>query len=451
MTGASETSGRLLAELDRARKTIRQVRERKGHIGETQTKASLINPILEALGWDATDLDEVVLEYRHKPQDNPVDYALFLHRSPRLFVEAKALDTELDDHKWKSQVVNYANAAGVEWCVLTDGNKYCIYNTHAPVDVDQKLFRTVVLSDTTQEVQMVETLELLSKEKLSDNLISVLWKAHFIDRSVQAVLGEILRGEDTSFIRLIRKRTPELAPSEIRDSLKRSDCIISFPTMAPPTPSPSTAQPSAAPCPSPSLAPSSWVRISDLLSSGLVRAGDEWRCTLRNDVSYSATVTTEGSLLMDGGRYGSPSAAGMAATGWKSFDGWRYWRYQDGEGNWRPIAELRQQLHALRGKQQGREQAVSASQQFGWGLTMHPDGSFVMDCRYLADETRSFRVKGKQVPPEQDFRPARTALLEEIYEAIRPLFPNLPDARIRAKAWSGVHKVYPAERYYAKG
>jgi len=31
----------------------------------------------------------VQLEYRRKPSDKPVDYALFLNRVPSLFIEAK--------------------------------------------------------------------------------------------------------------------------------------------------------------------------------------------------------------------------------------------------------------------------------------------------------------------------------------------------------------------------
>ena len=38
--------------------------------------------------------------------------------------------------------MGYAIVAGVEWVVLTDGNEYRIYNTHAPVPVAEKLFHS---------------------------------------------------------------------------------------------------------------------------------------------------------------------------------------------------------------------------------------------------------------------------------------------------------------------
>src|SRR5215218_9590523 len=214
------------------RKRIQKIRNRKENVGEQNTKAALIDPLLSALGWDIEDIDEVSREYRRKPQDNPVDYALFMLRSPRLFVEAKGLEKDLSDRKWISQILGYATVVGVEWCILTNGDEYRLYNAHAPVDVEQKLFRVIRLSESDQDKYTLETLELLSKEKMGDNLLNVLWKAHFIDRHVSRALGELLENDDASLIRLIRKRTPELTPSEIRESLKRADIHIDFPVVS---------------------------------------------------------------------------------------------------------------------------------------------------------------------------------------------------------------------------
>ena len=71
-------------------------------IGEQDTKAAFIVPVLRALGWDTEDLEDVKLEYKRRPSDNPVDYALVLLREPRLFIEAKALGSHLDDPRWST-------------------------------------------------------------------------------------------------------------------------------------------------------------------------------------------------------------------------------------------------------------------------------------------------------------------------------------------------------------
>ena len=63
--------------------TLAQVRERVDRhrgspIGEQNTKAALIEPILRALGWAVEDPEEVWREYRRRSSDNPVDYALLI-------------------------------------------------------------------------------------------------------------------------------------------------------------------------------------------------------------------------------------------------------------------------------------------------------------------------------------------------------------------------------------
>ena len=68
---------------------IKEIEKRGEGVGEQDTKAILIDPILSVLGWRLDELDEVRWEYRRKPQDDPVDYALFALRKSRLFIEAK--------------------------------------------------------------------------------------------------------------------------------------------------------------------------------------------------------------------------------------------------------------------------------------------------------------------------------------------------------------------------
>jgi hypothetical protein len=229
--------------------TLTTVRERvakyqRPGIGEQDTKAALIVPVLRALGWDVEDLDEVKLEYRRRSSDNPVDYALFVSRTARLFVEAKALGANLGDPKWANQMLGYAMAAGVEWVALTDGNEYRIYNSHAAVPVEQKLFRRVAVTDPNTQPQ--DTLALLSKAQMADHLIDELWKAHFIDRQIRATLEELFGTEpDPSLVRLIRSRIPALSPSEVRAGLGRLRATFDFPGAPPISP------PFAAPAPIP--------------------------------------------------------------------------------------------------------------------------------------------------------------------------------------------------------
>ena len=75
---------------------------------EANTKALLIEPMLDALGWDPSDLEAVERETQVF-QGTFLDYALKQEGVARLYVEAKSVTGNLDDKKFIAQTVNYAN------------------------------------------------------------------------------------------------------------------------------------------------------------------------------------------------------------------------------------------------------------------------------------------------------------------------------------------------------
>jgi len=212
-------------------KRIPTARERG--MGESETKAKLINPVLKALGWDVQG-DDVELEFKLHPSDNPVDYALKLSGRPALFVEAKAIGHDLSDPKWVAQVLGYAVMAGVRWGVLTNGDEYCVYDAGALVPAEEKLFWQVRITEGPLP-EAAETLSLLSRENAEAGLLEALWDIHFVDRRVkQAVLG-MLNPRDKGLISLIRRKVPKLRPRQIAGSLGRIvNAQIDWPPVGPP-------------------------------------------------------------------------------------------------------------------------------------------------------------------------------------------------------------------------
>ena len=221
-----------LSALDACLPTVRtrilSYRDRRVRLTESDTIRVLVLPVLEALNWDLQDLEEVRSEYRHASADNPVDYALFLHGSPVLFVEAKALGVSLDDRKPLLQTLNYANAAGVDWCVLTNGAEWRIYKVHAPVAAEEKLFLSARLDQLGSEVaQIASTLSLLSKDRMRARVIDALWSEWRVDRAVERILDTIT--EDDAFVRLVTRRADGLSATEVRASLKRAGLRSFYP------------------------------------------------------------------------------------------------------------------------------------------------------------------------------------------------------------------------------
>ena len=357
----------LASAVDVVRQRIQQIRERKQTINEQNTKAALIDPILAALGWDLQNIDEVQREYHRKPQDNPVDYGLFLNATPRLFAEAKSLEKDLTDRKWLSQNLSYATVVGVRWCVLTNGDEYRIYNSHAEVDVEQKLFRSVRVSDAANAGHVIDTLSLLSKAQMQGTLLDELWKAHFIDRNVRLSIEGLLINEDPGFIRLVRKKARGVTNAEVRASLKRAKVSIDFPAPAmsePRLPQPTVAgvgrgTPKAARTPgSVQKAAPSDTTLMDLIQAGLVQPPFEVERDYKG-IHLTAVIRQDGRIDWGGQVFDSLSTAGGMAR--KSVigspddgpcpptSGWQFWRYRDAEsGELRKIDSIRRKFLATR-------------------------------------------------------------------------------------------------------
>jgi len=325
------------AELSEALEKVRRkiTRYRGQQVNEQNTKAALVQPVLRALGWDVEDIEEVQREYKRKPRDKPVDYALLVMRTPRLFVEAKALGQELSDRKWAGQILGYATVAVVEWVVLTNGDEYRIYNACAAVPVEEKLFRAVRLTDADSPAE--ETLVLLSKERISGNEIERLWNAHFVDRQVRAVLERMFSADpDPSLVRLVKKRLNELSVKDVRDSLRRVQVQLDFP-MEPGvvTAAGARARPvRPAQRPSPKML---GVSLGDVIGAGILKPPLRLTRSFKGR-DLEAELLADGKVKFQGKDYDSCSKAAAVARSAilgrpMNANGWRFWQYHDEQGN----------------------------------------------------------------------------------------------------------------------
>lgn len=353
------------AVVRRLRKKVLDYKVRPGAIKEQNTKIALINPLLVSLGWDIEDLEEVSCEYRKKPQDNPVDYALFLRRTPCLCLEAKALGSNLDDRRWITQTLSYAFVVGVEWCVLTDGNEYRLYNVAARVDPYEMLFRTVEISDEAQHKRTLGTLQLLSKDRFSEKGLSILWNAEYVDRRVCIAFENLVKSPDTGLVKLLRRQIEGLSSIDIRNSLQRADIRIQFPEVQPSGPAPApevkkqgVSHPEQEEV---GVAAKSKVQIpvslNELIVAGLIQTPLRIE-SIYLDVDVEGRIVDEGGVEFDGVTYQSLSeAAGMArvkvkgppSDGRKSYqtNGWTWWKARDAStGRLVSLDEFRQRYLA---------------------------------------------------------------------------------------------------------
>ena len=132
----------LVSALRDARQAIDQHKEHLSK-NEIRTRNVLIDPVLRALGWDVSILDDVDVE--HGAGKKRVDYALLGNdRRPVVLIEAKKLDEDLNSNR--TQMLTYCTEVGVRYGVLTDGNCWDLYNLWQEAPIDDRLALQVILS-----------------------------------------------------------------------------------------------------------------------------------------------------------------------------------------------------------------------------------------------------------------------------------------------------------------
>lgn len=111
---------------------------------ETRTRMALIDPLLRTLGWDVSDPEVVTPEYN--VQGRSADYALLRpNGQAAATIEAKRLGSGLTSHQM--QMLNYANAAGISYAGLTDGNHWELYDVFKPEALDKRRILQVSIAD----------------------------------------------------------------------------------------------------------------------------------------------------------------------------------------------------------------------------------------------------------------------------------------------------------------
>ena len=110
---------------------------------ETRTRMALIDPLLQALGWDTTNPALVLPEY--DVSGKRADYALLkADGKPAAVVEAKKLGESLAPHR--SQMVGYSVEFGVPYAGLTDGDHWELYDVFQQTPLDEKKVLDVSLA-----------------------------------------------------------------------------------------------------------------------------------------------------------------------------------------------------------------------------------------------------------------------------------------------------------------
>ena len=204
------------APIDDYIKHAKALIERYPTMNESNTVSTLIEPLLEVLGWNIRDLGEVQREYpiRIGEKTKYVDIALKSDNRPIVFIEAKSVDTPLRNHL-AQQPIRYANAEGVSWCVLTNGRELRVYNAFWKIKgIEQKMLFKLVIGELKEKT---DKLLLLSK----DNVISGKLDEKGEFEHAKRITSEWLKQKENSIVKGIMELDPSLKEEYIRRVLRK--------------------------------------------------------------------------------------------------------------------------------------------------------------------------------------------------------------------------------------
>ena len=330
--------------------------------------------MFKALGWDFSDFESIKSEYRHPDYNEPVDYAFFHHKDknkPVLLVEAKSFGTDLKNGKIIKQLGAYLGEMGVQWGVLTDGDKYVMYNSNSGSSFKEQKFLTLQIktADTEDGIPFDELAEkflaLLSRGCLENDKIQLAYESIAVNRYIKEALDSLLMAPFETLAGAIKREFKEKRIN-IDSNLKiRTKQIISYfediqddgrivmEGVAESSASESSILQEIAQSQEQnanhdsdiSLSPCAKrikrITISDLLKDKMVGVGDSWRFEYKGEFTWGR-VTSNGEIEVNGKTYTSPSRAGWDIIQ-KSCNGWYQWFFKDSSQKWHPIKVLRDQ------------------------------------------------------------------------------------------------------------
>lgn len=358
----------LKATIAKLKAQIIKIEAGSTQLSETDTRQGLINPLFRALGWDFTDFELVKSEVRIPAYNEPVDYAFYAKgkkaETPILLLEAKRLGRDLGHKDHVKQLTSYLGAMGVQWGILSDGNRYVLYNSRGGVSFDDQKFLVLEIKtvDTDSGFTMDEfakhLVTLLSRECLQNDQIQQAYEHHMINSKIRVALDSLLSEPFDTLVASIRREFSEERvglPAGITISKKHIETFlksisdesgrIPVDAEAEAIHSNDSLQDSVAESTEQALTevPAHGKRISigDLLSRGLVHAGDQWRMVYKGEVSWGR-IESSGQIEVNGRAYGNPSKAAVAVAIGKAQNGWYSWQYRDDKGEWHRIEALRQ-------------------------------------------------------------------------------------------------------------
>lgn len=184
-----------------------QVKERMEYItNEEMTKQALIIPFIQILGFDVFNPIEVRPEYSAdfgNKKGEKVDYALFKENEPIIFIEAKSVNENLNNHD--AQLSRYFNSTTeVKLAILTNGVEYRFFtDLNANNVMDDTPFLKINLLELKDSD--IENLNKLRKENFDKDSLITYAEELVYTSTLNESLRKLFSNPSDDFVRFIVK------------------------------------------------------------------------------------------------------------------------------------------------------------------------------------------------------------------------------------------------------
>ena len=190
---------------------------------ESETKVGFIEPLLQALGWNTQDRNEVGLE--ENVSGGRVDYSLKINGSPKVYIEAKPPKVKLTSEEAVSQAINYGyNKRIVNWALLTDFEEFRLFDvTIRPTTRNLEAGLRLDLTFKNY-LDRFDDLWLLSRESVESGLLDktlLSKKPTKFRRPVDKEILEDMKRWRELLAKNIYKNHPEITEAQLRESVQR--------------------------------------------------------------------------------------------------------------------------------------------------------------------------------------------------------------------------------------
>lgn len=201
-----------MAFKDDIQKLSVQVKERKEYItNEEMTKQALIIPFIQILGFDVFNPIEIRPEYSADfgiKKGEKVDYALFKENEPIIFIEAKSVNENLNNHD--AQLARYFNSTKeVKLAILTNGVEYKFFtDLNANNVMDDTPFLNINLLEIKEAD--IESLNKLRKENFDKDSLITYAEELVYTSTLNESLRRLFSNPSDDFVRFIVKDFSEM-------------------------------------------------------------------------------------------------------------------------------------------------------------------------------------------------------------------------------------------------